>query len=99
MKKTTKRERRAEDGRILYDGPEHIPAFSSPEEEAHWISTHVPSDAYLATAVPMDVDRLLDLTRRAEANTPPGEPIRWPDDAPEQWKAASERRGGKRQAR
>lgn len=87
MKKATKkRERRDADGRILYDGPEDVPDFASPEEEAAWFSSHVPSDAYMATAAPMDLQRLLDLARRAQANTPDGEPTRWPEDAPEQWK-------------
>lgn len=57
-------ERRAEDGRIIYDGPEDIPDFASEEEEAEWWSTHTPSDALLGAAEVMDPREAANLAER-----------------------------------
>jgi hypothetical protein len=62
---TKKRAKRRDvDGRILYDGPEEIPEFTSEAEAAAWYRSHTPSDAYAAKAVPMNLEEAIAWAER-----------------------------------
>ena len=50
----TKPERKDEDGRILFDGPEDIPTCKNEEKELQFWRTHAPSDDFVTRMRPGD---------------------------------------------